>query len=485
MTGAIRYNRNGLFDRLIANRLLLTWFTTLSLTGAYLVYAQALRHVITEKVVRREFPQEVFTSPAYSSGSNEKAKTYLPEIPWAANARYQFKDENVFIYTESWKQEEEKKAARLKPFAMLMFDRKKGDSVTPFALMSEEALVRFEQPFGIKHTDPGRMIAGSLEGDVKITGPNGLIIYGRNFFYDEASMNIWSDHEVRFAYEDHRGRARGIEMKLIPSAEKPKELKPAAEGIREIVLRRDVHMKLAIKKEEDASQSGKSRFATVKSTGSFTFNLETNRGTFTDDVRVYHPTSPNQADTLQCDNLQLQFVRMPETDQATLTEPVENKQPSLHSSGKLAFQELVATGTNVTLISEENQFTGTMTRLSYNEQTKTIVLTDERAVRIFQQSSELQCPEITILQDQEGRLETVTCKGAGWIKHRDPKTGQLTMAAQWARQMKKSMDSETMLEMVELEQQCIVRQPAEEFALAAQNIRLWLKGDLPSLKQTD
>lgn len=485
MTGAIRYNRNGLFDRLIANRLLLTWFTTLSLTGAYLVYAQTLRQVIKEKIVRREFPQEVFTSPAYSSGSNEKAKTHLPEIPWAANARYQFKDENVFIYTESWKQEEEKKAARLKPFAMLMFDREKGESVAPFALMSEEALVRFEQPFGIKHTDPGRMIAGSLEGDVKITGPNGLVIYGRNFFYDEASMNIWSDHEVRFAYEDHRGRARGIEMKLIPSAEKPKELKPAAEGIREIVLRRDVHMKLALKKEEDASHTGKSRFATVKSTGSFTFNLETNQGTFTDDVRVYHPTSPTQADTLQCDNLKLQFVRIPDTNAEAETEPVETKQPSDHSSGKLAFQELVATGPNVTLISEENEFTGTMTRLSYNEPTKTIVLTDERAVRIFQQSSELQCPEITILQDQEGRLETITCRGAGWIKHRDAKTRQLTMAAQWAKQMKKSIDPETSLEMVELEEQCIVRQPAEEFALAAQNIRLWLKGDLPSLKQAD
>jgi len=82
---------------------------TISLTGAYLVYAQTLRHAITEKVIRREFPKEVITSPAYSSGSNEQAKTFIPESPWAANARYQFKDENVYIYTESWEQEEEKK----------------------------------------------------------------------------------------------------------------------------------------------------------------------------------------------------------------------------------------------------------------------------------------------------------------------------------------------------------------------------------------
>ncbi|QDT40122.1 OstA-like protein [Gimesia alba] len=492
MTGAIQYNRNGIFDRLISNRLLLTWVTTLSLTGAYLAYAQTLRHVIKDKVIRREFPQEVFTSPAYSSGSNEKAQTYLPEIPWAADARYQFKDENVYIYTESWKQEEEKKAARLKPFAMLMFDRKKGEAEAPFALMSQEALVRFEQPFGIKHTDPGRMIAGSLEGDVKITGPNGLIIYGRNFFYDESSMNIWSDHEVQFAYGDHRGRARGIEMKLIPSAEKPKELKPAAEGIREIVLRRDVHMILALKKEKEtkASETSLSRFATVKSTGSFTFNLESNQGTFTDNVRVHHPTNAYQADTLECDKLLLQFVRKVETDQAhgeTLAEQPENKQQSEHhhSSGKLEFQELVAIGTNVLLVSEENQFSGRMTRFSYNEQTKTIVLTDQRDVRVKQQASRLKCPEITIHQNEEGRLETILCQGAGWIEHVDPKTRQITMTARWAKQMKKSIDPETQLEMIELQQNCDVRQPAEEFALLAQNIRLWLKGDLPSLKEAE
>lgn len=211
-----------MFDRLIANRTLLTWVTMLSLTGSYLVYAQVLQQVINGTVVRQEFPEEVFQSPEYASANNEHAKTYLPEIPWAADARYQFKDENVFIYTERWQQEEEKRAARLKPFAMLMFDPKKKDSEKPFALMSEEALIRFEQPFGIKQTDPGHMIAGSLEGFVKITGPNGLIIYGRNFFYDESSMNIWSDSEVRFAYEEHRGRARGIEMKLIPAAGSPK-----------------------------------------------------------------------------------------------------------------------------------------------------------------------------------------------------------------------------------------------------------------------
>jgi hypothetical protein len=99
MTATIRYNRNGLFDSLIANRTLLTWVTMLSLTGAYLVYAQVLQQVINSTVVRQEFPEEVFQSPEYASANNEHAKTYLPEIPWAADARYQFKDENVFIYT--------------------------------------------------------------------------------------------------------------------------------------------------------------------------------------------------------------------------------------------------------------------------------------------------------------------------------------------------------------------------------------------------
>ena len=486
MTGAIQYKKNGLFDRLIANRLLLTWLTTVSLTGAYLVYAQTLQQVIKEKVIRREFPKEAITSTAYSSGNNEYAKAFLPDQPWAADARYQFKDENVYVYTETWKQEEENKAARLKPFAMLMFDAKKGDSEEPFALRSEEALVRFEQPFGLKHTDPGRMIAGSLEGDVKITGPNGLIIYGRNFFYDEASMNIWSDHEVHFVYEEHQGRARGIEMKLIPSATKPKEIKPAADGIREIVLRRDVHMKLALKKDPASEKKGPSRFATVRSTGSFTFNLETNQGTFTDNVYVHHPTNTYQADTLECDKLQLQFVRKVEVDEKTQTTQEVTKQQSDHSSGKLAFQELVATGKTVILISEEKQFSGWMSRLSYNEETKTIVLSDKQQdVRIKQQSTKLKCPEITIHQNLEGQLETIICKGEGWIKHYDAKTGNLVMAAEWVKQMKKSIDPETSLQMVELEQQCVVRQPVEEFALAAHVIRLWLKGDLPSMKKVD
>ncbi|MFI4850881.1 MAG: hypothetical protein ACIAZJ_17350 [Gimesia chilikensis] len=481
MTATIRYNRNGLFDRLIANRTLLTWVTMLSLTGAYLVYAQVLRQVINGTVVRQEFPEEVFQSPEYASANNEHAKTYLPEIPWAADARYQFKDENVFIYTERWQQEEEKRAARLKPFAMLMFDPKKKDSEKPFALMSEKALIRFEQPFGIKQTDPGRMIAGSLEGYVKITGPNGLIVYGRNFFYDEASMNIFSASDVRFAYEGHRGRARGIEMKLIPAPNKPKELKPAVEGIREIILRHDVYMELDLKKDEQADLKNRTRFAQVKSAGSFTFNLETSQGTFSNNVRVYRPTGPQQGDRLDCDQLQLQFVRKEDPDNPTAE---ADKKPG-HASGKLQFQELVATGQNVTLISQENEFFGRMTRLSYNEVTKTTVLTDERSVKIDRQASILECPKITIHQDEEGRVETVLCEGAGKVDYVDPGTGQLTVAARWAKLMKKSRDPATQLEMIELEQQCEVRQPAEEFALAAQQIRLWLKGDLGALKQKD
>ncbi len=483
MTGAIQYNENGFFDRLIANRLLLTWFTTISLTVVYLAYAQTLQLLIEEKVVRREFPKETITSPAYSSGNNEYAKEFIPDQTWAADARYQFKDENVFVYTESWVQEEEDKAARLKPFAMLMFDEKKGDSEAPIALVSEEAVVHLEKPFGVKHTDPGRMIAGALEGDVKITGPNGLVIYGRNFFYDETSMNIWSDHEVRFKYDNHQGIARGIEMKLIPSPVKPTDLKPAAEGIREIVLRRDVHMKLALKKDPDPTSYKESRFATVKSAGSFTFNLETNQGTFTDEVRVYHPTSPNQADRLECDKMSLQFVR--KAEEGAETEQSLEERESDHSSGKLKFQELVATGTNVVLYSDENQFKGTMTRFTYNEETKVIGLSDERDVIVYQQTSELKCPQITIHQSQDGELDTVICKGAGEIKHRDPQTGHLMMAAKWVKHMKKSLDPITNLQMIELEQQCLVRQPAEEFALAAHMIRLWLRGDLPSIKKDD
>ncbi|HAH44638.1 MAG TPA: hypothetical protein DCM07_07215, partial [Planctomycetaceae bacterium] len=455
MAGTIHYNRNGFFDRLIANRLLLTWFTTAVLSGAYLLYAQAMRAVIIEQVIRQDFPEEIFQSPEYASGNNEKAKTFLPEHDWAANARYQFKDENVYVYTEQWEQEEKNRAVRLKPFAMLMFDRKKGEAEAPIAMVSEKALVRFEYPFGIKHTDPGRMVAGSLDGRVKITGPNGLIIWGRNFFYDETSMNIWSAHEVQFAYEDHRGQARGIEMKLIPAKTQLQELKPAVEGIREIVLRHNVHMKLAIKKSAKPSEYPASRFAEVKSKGSFTFNLETNQGTFNDDVRVFHPTSPQHADTLECDTLQLQFVRKDEEGNT-----VKDVAPqTAHSSGKLDFEELVATGKNVTLTSSENQFTGTMTRLVYNEAKKTIVLQDQQDVRIFQQSSELRCPDITIHQDEEGRLETVLCKGIGFIKQRDPGSGQLMMAAQWAEYMKKSIDPETSLEMVELQKDCIVRKP--------------------------
>ncbi|QDT88542.1 hypothetical protein [Gimesia algae] len=479
MTEAIHHHRNGFFDRLIANRLLLTWFTTAALSGIYLLYAQGMRTLITEQVIRQEFPEEVFTSPAYASGNNEKAKAFLPEHDWAADARYQFKDENVYVYTEQWEQKENQRAVRLTPFAMLMFDRKKGETEAPIALVSEKALVRFEYPFGIKHTDPGRMIAGSLDGRVKITGPNGLIIWGRNFFYDEASMNIYSASEVQFAYEDHRGKARGIEMKLIPATTKLQELKPAVEGIREIVLRHDVEMTLAIKKSTQPTEYAASRFARVKSSGSFTFDLETNQGTFKDDVRVYHPTSPQHADTLECDTLQLQFVRKDEQGN-TISDATPQ---TAHSSGKLAFEELIATGRNVILHSEENQFTGTMTRLLYNEAKKMIVMQDQQTVRISQQASELKCPDITIHQDQEGRLETVLCKGVGSVKHYDPDSRKLMMAADWVEYMKKSIDPETKLEMIELEKECLVRKPDAEFALAAHKIRLWLKGELPSVKQ--
>jgi hypothetical protein len=144
-------------------------------------------------------------------------------------------------------------------------------------------------------------------------------------------------------------------------------------------------------------------------------------------------------------------------------------------SSELTFQRLSADGEQVTLTSDANQLEARMTRLVYDGQSKVAELTDPNDVQVFRESSEIHSPLIRLVQDGNGNLTHVTCRGSGWLKHVNPEHGGIDLAARWFQEMRMRPDSaDPRFDIIELERQALVQQPQEGTQLAAEFIRMWV-----------
>ncbi|MCA9118502.1 MAG: hypothetical protein KDA79_25750, partial [Planctomycetaceae bacterium] len=143
------------------------------------------------------------------------AEKYLASQPWAAKAKYQIRTAEAFVYANEWEPVENDQAVRFRPFAMIYMPRDRPENEQPVTVVGESAYLKFANRFQVTDPDPGRIIGGALQGNVRIVGPNGLTIVGRNFIYSEKAMRLWSDESVHFAYGPHRGRGYGLQVELI------------------------------------------------------------------------------------------------------------------------------------------------------------------------------------------------------------------------------------------------------------------------------
>jgi|GEM_PF-5869986 len=465
----------------MVSRLLFTVAVALSLTGVYVGYTVCMRPLIAH-------PKQVVSAPVIprttvSPRPVEKvriAKTYLPQQEWAAKSRWYIRSGQSYIFANEWIPEGHAGRIRLQPFAMawVTTNPKTGEEEA-VTLVSESAVVKFAGSFEMPDPKPGRMVFAALDGRAQMTGPNGLLLVGRNFYFSEAAERLWSDHEIHFEYAENQGNADKMQVDLIPQSGSPGEDRPHIFGMKNLQLSRNVEMKLQLEEKDQPLE------LTVKCSGSFVYDVLQQRAVYTDNVAAFRQTGPTEFDWIECDRLSVQFAS-PQDGRPVQSLP-DAGQPDLYQKlhPRLKFQWLQAealpsdNGDEIPLVllcSTEHQLECRATALWYQGDQRQIRLTHPEGVLIQQTRQPiLQCPDVTFTIGDGNRLKSAVCRGTGWVVYRDPKTQDIAFAADWRTLLQHGSDPVSGLDVLDLQDMASFRQPLEESALGAESIRVWLR----------
>ncbi len=482
-------------------RFLFTLMIAGSLTGLFGVYSVGMRNVVVVPV-RPEQPVEDETySQAQRPAENVRvATTHVPHQVWAANSKYMLRAEQAFVYTESWRSVvENNKRIRFEKFAMVWISLDKDGQERAVSIVSERALLEFAFAFDERTPNPGRVVRAMLEGDVEITGPDGLSVIGHNFIFDEAELNLYTLNPVSFRFQSHRGSASRMAMKLIPAEGLPGKDRPHVYGVESIQLianpslPENSHVRLEIQ----SPQGDELKPINVKCAGDMEYTVVTNTAILTKDVIVW--TGPKEnLDRLDCYKLTMQFSPKkplteepsPESTPPAATGEKRRDNEYQHVERDLEFSWLLAEsqfeaegrpGEQVKIVSASQQAKAYMGRLAYNAETHMLSMGSDkrdRFVRVTQKGSELKVPSIEAqihsAPGEQLRLNSLFCLGAGELKFVDEKTGKLAFVATWQKQLSKKTDPETNLDLVELEENAHFGQPEQGTGLIAELIKIWL-----------
>ena len=191
-------------------RLTLTLLTTLALFGVYRVYAVVLGPMTKMKVMPvAPPPARIEGSGHVSLAARDAARQFLAEQPWAQEAKFTWEHlDQKFIYfnevgpVEGKGQVENRNQYRFRPFAMIVRNASHPDE-PPTVLAADEARVTFSkkiEQFGAGDSGDNRIIGAELDTGVLLTGPNGLLLRGRNFVFSEATRSLYSDEPLQFGF---------------------------------------------------------------------------------------------------------------------------------------------------------------------------------------------------------------------------------------------------------------------------------------------
>lgn len=465
----------------MVSRLLFTVAVALSLTGVYVAYAvcmQPLIHLPTLTVSTPAIPRTTVSPKPLEKV--RIAQTYLSQQEWTEKSRWYIHSGQSYVFANEWIPEGNTGRIRLQPFALawVSTNPKTGEEEA-ITLVSESAVVKFAGSFEMPDPKPGRMVFAALDGRAQMTGPNGLLLDGRNFYFSEAAERLWSDHEIHFEYAENQGNADKMQIDLIPQTGSPRDDRPHIFGMKNLQLSRNVEMKLQLEEKDKPLE------LTVKCSGSFVYDVLQQRAVYTDNVAAFRQTGPTEFDWIECDRLSVQFAS-PDDGRPVQSLPDEG-QPELYQKlhPRLKFQWLQAdaqpsdNGSEIPIVrlcSTEHQLECKATTLWYQGDQRQVRLTHPEGVLILQARQPiLQCPDVTFTMGEGERLKSAVCRGTGWVVYRDPKTQEIAFAADWRTQLQHGSDPVSGLDLIELQDTASFRQPQEESALGAELIRVWLR----------
>lgn len=479
----------------------LTAFTVTILFGAYRLYAALVGPYASVQI---QGDRLLVPSPATEirplSIVGRVARTHLEDQLWAEQAKFQLqRGEETFIYFDSQRRVEDDKQNRIRvsPFAMVWIDPRQNAEVA-YTLTCESAVIEFQSKVQFGMSSPGRIIGGTLEGAVEITGPDGLHVTGQNFLFREDALRLHSDWPVQFAYgpepggiERVRGRAGMLDIRL-KQASKPVlgHDMPLVGGLRQVALRRNVVLDLVM--DDDGAP------APVRLTckTQFTYDIDQMLATFTDDVSVRRATHKDgeepRFDVLEnCDHLQLVFDKAVDADETMAGAPLQKTggivpvgEGELSEGEKLGidldleFRSLRAIGRNLVLGSQENELAAETEEVFYDVPTRTVEMANANGDVVAQFRADLlTCPTLLLRHGAGDEIEAAECLGRGKVIRTDPSTGEVLLESSWDEFLLLQPDPESELDILEISGAGRVVQPPQQTGIIADSLKVWVDRD--------
>ncbi len=171
-------------------RTVFTMSTCMVLCGVYEAYAVFVSPWFSPRVdiVKEEKHVEEPAAPKPAE-NRRQAELYLSDQTWASDSKYQFRSDTGYYYFMEWDTVEPTGQVRFQPFAMIWRPKGHPPEKAPYTIVSESALVEFASKFEVTNSNPGRVIGGALEGNVRIRGPDNLAIdHGQYFNFAERAL---------------------------------------------------------------------------------------------------------------------------------------------------------------------------------------------------------------------------------------------------------------------------------------------------------
>lgn len=409
----------------------------------------------------------------------EVASDHLADADWTQQAKWQLRRgaSTIFLYDRIEPDPDDGRRVRLLPFAMLHRDPTDPDR-PPHVVRCAAARLEFENDCtALLHGgDPGRIVGGSLEGDVIIRGPQNLEMVGHNFELTDESL--YSDFPVRFSFGsldqplesdsddpqppvriDGRADKMQVAFHVAPSPDDSllSQDLPRIGGFREIWLRRNVELTIRRGADPDDPES-QPEAVSLASDGRLEYLVDERVLRIEDNVRLAHPGQQELAqwprdgvmpvdgistgDRLEnCDRISLVLGNKDVADASAEPRTYGNLSLDLQAIG------VRATGQPLRIRATDSGTLAEARELTYDIAARTVALlgaapvtspedgepeTDATFdVRLRQPGREMYCRQIVATLDDANRLAQTQAAGGGVFRVLEDDSNAEQIRAEW------------------------------------------------------
>lgn len=388
----------------------------------------------------------------------EKLSQLFPEDAWEQNSPKVIASDQARLLFKTYEPQPDG-TIKLEPFSLVFFagssTAKDKSSGRPVVMRAPLAVLQFDKPLNLGQTDIGRLLGGTMKGEVTITSgesrpgaDDALEVVTRNVQLDEE--HIWTPHEVRFRYGQSHGSGRDLTITLIPRGklgDKQKGL--GAGGIKALEL---VHVdKLTLVTGGDGllpsgdqaePQTDTTRREVppplpveVMCRGPFRFDFHKLVASFEEhvDVRRLHPGGA--IDQLTCQLLELYFDKGTKSAQA-VPEKKTNEAPKESALSGLEVQRLVAVGQPVVLKGAQGGASASGQRFEYDLRTRRILLEDGQKATLRHDRHYIESRGLAYEMAESGRLGRLWAAGPGLFRTAVGVDGKQQFEATWEKELR-------------------------------------------------